>query len=249
MAWDFATEPDFQEHLDWMRDLVRDEVWPIETVFDDLGYDGFKRAIAPAAGAGEGARPVGGAPAAGPRRPGLRAGQARADARDPRHEPARARRVRQRRARQRQQRDPRARGHAGPEGALPAPAARGRPAQRVLDDRARHRGLRSHAAADARGQGRRRLGHQRPQVVLHQRLDRRLPDRDGGHRPRRAPAPARLDVHRRRRHAGREHHPRRRDDGAPGARRSATTATTPRSATRTCACPPTRCSAARARAS
>lgn len=47
MAWDFATEPEFQEHLDWMRALVRDEVWPIETVFDDLGYDGFKRAIAP----------------------------------------------------------------------------------------------------------------------------------------------------------------------------------------------------------
>jgi acyl-CoA dehydrogenase len=47
MAWDFATEPEFQAHLDWMRDLVRDEVWPIETVFDDLGYDGFKRAIAP----------------------------------------------------------------------------------------------------------------------------------------------------------------------------------------------------------
>jgi acyl-CoA dehydrogenase len=47
MAWDFATEPEFQEHLDWMRDLVRDEVWPIETVFDALGYDGFKRAIAP----------------------------------------------------------------------------------------------------------------------------------------------------------------------------------------------------------
>lgn len=47
MAWDFATEPEFQEHLDWMRALVRDEVWPIETVFDELGYDGFKRAIAP----------------------------------------------------------------------------------------------------------------------------------------------------------------------------------------------------------
>src|SRR6478735_1762685 len=47
MAWDFATEPEFQAHLDWMRDLVRDEVWPIETVFNDLGYDGFKRAIAP----------------------------------------------------------------------------------------------------------------------------------------------------------------------------------------------------------
>jgi acyl-CoA dehydrogenase len=47
MAWDFATEPAFQEHLDWMGHLVRDEVWPIETVFEDLGYEGFKRAIAP----------------------------------------------------------------------------------------------------------------------------------------------------------------------------------------------------------
>jgi len=47
MAWDFSTDPEFQQQLDWMRDLVRDEVWPIETVYDDLGYGGFKRAIAP----------------------------------------------------------------------------------------------------------------------------------------------------------------------------------------------------------
>ena len=77
------------------------------------------------------------------------------------------------------------------------------------------RGLRPDAAADARGRGRRRLGHQRPQVVLHQRLGRRLPDRHGGHRPRRAPLPARVDVHRAGRHAGREDRARRADDGAP----------------------------------
>jgi acyl-CoA dehydrogenase len=47
MAWDFSTDPEFQEQLDWMRDLVRDEVWPIETVFDELGENGFRRAIAP----------------------------------------------------------------------------------------------------------------------------------------------------------------------------------------------------------
>ena len=47
MAWDFSTDPEFQEQLDWMRDLVRDEVWPIETVFDELGEEGFRRAIAP----------------------------------------------------------------------------------------------------------------------------------------------------------------------------------------------------------
>ncbi len=47
MAWDFSTEPEFQEQLDWMREFVRDEVWPIETVFDDLGDAGFRRVIAP----------------------------------------------------------------------------------------------------------------------------------------------------------------------------------------------------------
>ena len=47
MAWDFSTDPEFQEQLDWMRDLVKREVWPIETVFDELGEDGFRRAIKP----------------------------------------------------------------------------------------------------------------------------------------------------------------------------------------------------------
>src|SRR6476469_1982387 len=47
MAWDFSTDPEFEEQLAWMRDLVRDEVWPIETVFDELGEAGFRRAIAP----------------------------------------------------------------------------------------------------------------------------------------------------------------------------------------------------------
>jgi acyl-CoA dehydrogenase len=28
--WDFSTEPEFQAHLDWMRDFVREEVWPLE---------------------------------------------------------------------------------------------------------------------------------------------------------------------------------------------------------------------------
>src|SRR3954449_8800620 len=47
MAWDFSTDPEFQEHLDWMRELVQTEVWPIETVFDELGEEGFRRAIKP----------------------------------------------------------------------------------------------------------------------------------------------------------------------------------------------------------
>jgi acyl-CoA dehydrogenase len=47
MAWDFSTEPDFQRKLDWMAEFVRAEVWPIETVFEELGQQGFERALAP----------------------------------------------------------------------------------------------------------------------------------------------------------------------------------------------------------
>ena len=47
MAWDFSTEPEFQQQLDWMREFVREEIWPIETVFEELGQEGFERAIEP----------------------------------------------------------------------------------------------------------------------------------------------------------------------------------------------------------
>jgi acyl-CoA dehydrogenase len=47
MAWDFSTEPEFQAQLDWMRDFVRAEVWPIETVAEELGAEGLRRAVAP----------------------------------------------------------------------------------------------------------------------------------------------------------------------------------------------------------
>ena len=47
MAWDFSTEPEFQEQLDWMRDFVREEIWPIETVFEELGQAGLERVTAP----------------------------------------------------------------------------------------------------------------------------------------------------------------------------------------------------------
>src|SRR6201989_840492 len=47
MAWDFSTEPEFESQLDWMRAFVQNDVWPLETVFDELGEEGFRRAIAP----------------------------------------------------------------------------------------------------------------------------------------------------------------------------------------------------------
>ena len=38
MAWDFSTEPEFAEKLEWMRGFVRDEIIPLET----LDLDGVR---------------------------------------------------------------------------------------------------------------------------------------------------------------------------------------------------------------
>ena len=95
------------------------------------------------------------------------------------------------RAGHRQHGDPRRARHRRAEGALAPAAARRRDPLVLLDDRARHERLGSDPARLARRARRRRVGHQRPQVVhvgLQRRVDR---DRDGGHRPRRAAAQAR----------------------------------------------------------
>ena len=34
MAWDFETEPEFEAKLAWMRQFVRDEIIPLETLAD-----------------------------------------------------------------------------------------------------------------------------------------------------------------------------------------------------------------------
>ncbi|NUT57203.1 MAG: acyl-CoA dehydrogenase [Thermoleophilia bacterium] len=47
MAWDFSTEPEFQAHLDWMRAFVEAELWPLETVADDLGHDELDTILRP----------------------------------------------------------------------------------------------------------------------------------------------------------------------------------------------------------
>jgi acyl-CoA dehydrogenase len=43
MAWDFSTEPEFEEKLHWMRDFVREEVFPLEVL--DLEDDTFRRIV------------------------------------------------------------------------------------------------------------------------------------------------------------------------------------------------------------
>jgi len=45
MAWDFETEPEFEEQLVWMRGFVREEIMPIETL--DLTHDQALRFIKP----------------------------------------------------------------------------------------------------------------------------------------------------------------------------------------------------------
>jgi acyl-CoA dehydrogenase len=47
MAWDFSTDPSFQSQLDWMRGFVLQNIWPLETLTDELGFDGLRRAMAP----------------------------------------------------------------------------------------------------------------------------------------------------------------------------------------------------------
>src|SRR6202035_4605906 len=47
MSWDFSTDPDYQEQLDWMADFVRREIWPLESIWHDLGLEGLRQAIAP----------------------------------------------------------------------------------------------------------------------------------------------------------------------------------------------------------
>jgi len=45
MAWDFSTEPEFEEKLEWMRTFVREEIYPLETI--DLDEATFRRLTDP----------------------------------------------------------------------------------------------------------------------------------------------------------------------------------------------------------
>ena len=215
--WEFFTEPEFQEKLDWMTAFVRDECEPLDLLFPRPGdpYDVHEQGVAgdpgAAAGEGEGAGPVGLSPRPRARRPGLRPAQAGADERDPRPLGLGADGVRHRRPRHRQRRDPRPVRHAGAEGALPPAAARGRHRVHLLDDRAaggrRPQGVRLQGHA-----GRRRVGDRGREVVLVQRPLRLVPHRHGGDRSRRQAARADVDVHRAGRDARHRDHPQRRDD-------------------------------------
>ena len=45
MAWDFSTEPEFEAQLEWMRELTREEIFPIETLH--LSHDELMQIVRP----------------------------------------------------------------------------------------------------------------------------------------------------------------------------------------------------------
>ena len=45
VAWDFSTEPEFEEQLAWMRSFVREEIFPLETIA--LDHDTMSEVIRP----------------------------------------------------------------------------------------------------------------------------------------------------------------------------------------------------------
>jgi acyl-CoA dehydrogenase len=47
MAWDFSTEPEFHRQLDWMEGFVREQIWPLEPLLEELGWEGLVRAVRP----------------------------------------------------------------------------------------------------------------------------------------------------------------------------------------------------------
>src|SRR3954453_5966084 len=47
MAWDFSTDPDFQQQLDWMAQFVRAEIWPLETLVSQLDQPALDRIYEP----------------------------------------------------------------------------------------------------------------------------------------------------------------------------------------------------------
>lgn len=42
MAWDFETEPEFAEKLDWMRRFVDEQIIPLEPILDELAPEDWR---------------------------------------------------------------------------------------------------------------------------------------------------------------------------------------------------------------
>jgi acyl-CoA dehydrogenase len=47
VSWDFSTEPEFEAKLEWMRTFVRANVWPLETLMGELGWERLRSVAKP----------------------------------------------------------------------------------------------------------------------------------------------------------------------------------------------------------
>ena len=139
MAWDFSTEPEFQEQLDWVEEFCRTEIEPLDLVFPGAAYTRNPKGKAladPAQAAGEGPWPLGAIPRQGVGRSRLRATQAGADQRDPGPLRLGAGHLRHPGSRHRKHGDARGVRHRGAEAALAVPAHEPGDLVGLFDDRA-----------------------------------------------------------------------------------------------------------------
>ena len=47
MTWDFSTEPEFERKLEWTREFIGEDVWPIEMVFGEIDQQQLDRIYTP----------------------------------------------------------------------------------------------------------------------------------------------------------------------------------------------------------
>ncbi len=132
---------------------------------------------------------------------GLEPGGAWPRFRSPGPDSPRALRVRLPGPGRRQYRDPPPSRHAGAEGEIPEAPGGGKDPELLLHDRGGHAGIEPGHDGNHGGQGRRRLRHQRPQVVHHGRRRLEVRHRHGGDQSRGADVPAGEHDHRALRHA------------------------------------------------
>ena len=177
MAWDFETEPEYQEKLDWADTFVREEVEPLDLLCGRAAVHAARRQPTaghrPAEGAGPRAGAVGHPPRPRARRQGLRPAQARRCS--TRSSAGRAGRRSCSAARRPTPATPR----SSPTTARPS--RRSSYLRPLLDGEIfscysmtePHAGADPTHVHDPRRQGRRRVGHQRLEVLLVERQDRR----------------------------------------------------------------------------
>ena len=79
MAWDFSTDPEFEETLAWIRDFVDETIIPLDLLCEGLNQTQLDAPLGAAQGGGQEEGTVGPASRSRTWRPGDGPGEARAD--------------------------------------------------------------------------------------------------------------------------------------------------------------------------